>query len=339
MLTNTKHPYKKIYFLCMITMIILLNGCVNKDQNLSKKFSSNSTIISMTVTHSNKQNDSFQSDIILLDTKDNSTETITSVPYTSQYPLTYYSSKNNTVYYTACANDGHGDEVFSYNCNTKKTQQLTKNFFAINNLFVTKNGLFVNAVLRGNNEVVHPFFYDFKTKEITDLLEDDDFYVRSAGKNDDSSQILIAGHSNKVKNAIFDKGDIIGIDNYIYQYNLQSFNCTKILKKEHCYIDNVTKEKDTLIYRIRNQIFHPTYTTYIKNLKTGTERAINITNNEKIGDFVGLSNSELYYITTNYIGEDSSSNLCKINTNTGEESVIYQTQLKRAINNAQFVTW
>ena len=79
MLTNTKHPYKKIYFLCMITMIILLNGCVKKDQNLSKKFSSNSTIISMTVTHSNKQNDSFQSDIILLDTKDNSTETITSV--------------------------------------------------------------------------------------------------------------------------------------------------------------------------------------------------------------------------------------------------------------------
>lgn len=77
----------------MITMIILLNGCVKKDQNLSKKFSSNSTIISMTVTHSNKQNDSFQSDIILLDTKDNSTETITSVPYTSQYPLTYYSSK------------------------------------------------------------------------------------------------------------------------------------------------------------------------------------------------------------------------------------------------------
>ena len=145
----------------MITMIILLNGCVKKDQNLSKKFSSNSTIISMTVTHSNKQNDSFQSDIILLDTKDNSTETITSVPYTSQYPLTYYSSKNNTVYYTACANDGHGDEVFSYNCNTKKTQQLTKNFFAINNLFVTKNGLFVNAVLRGNNEVVHPFFYYF----------------------------------------------------------------------------------------------------------------------------------------------------------------------------------
>ena len=72
MLTNTKHPYKKIYFLCMITMIILLNGCVKKDQNLSKKFSSNSTIISMTVTHSNKQNDSFQSDNILLDTKDNS---------------------------------------------------------------------------------------------------------------------------------------------------------------------------------------------------------------------------------------------------------------------------
>ena len=71
----------------MITMIILLNGCMKKDQNLSKKFSSNSTIISMTVTHSNKQNDSFQSDIILLDTKDNSTETITSVPYTSQYPL------------------------------------------------------------------------------------------------------------------------------------------------------------------------------------------------------------------------------------------------------------
>ena len=60
----------------MITMIILLNGCVKKDQNLSKKFSSNSTIISMTVTHSNKQNDSFQSDIILLDTKDNSTDAV-----------------------------------------------------------------------------------------------------------------------------------------------------------------------------------------------------------------------------------------------------------------------
>lgn len=343
MLINIKHLHKKIFFLCSISFLILLNGCIKNNQNISKhdfkKSSSTSTMISMTITYFDKQNDSFQSDIVLLDTKDNSTKTITRIPYTSQYPLAYYSKKNNIVYYTACAKDGHGDEVLSYNCNTKKTSQLTNNFFAINYLFVTENGLFINAVLRGDSEIVQPFFYDFQSKKINNLSWNNDFYVRSAGKNEDSSQILIAGHSNKAKNAIFDKGNIVGIDNYIYQYDLQNFNRTELLKKEHCYIDDVAKENDILIYHIRNQIFHPNYKTYIRDLKTDTERTIKVNNGQAIEEFVGLNNNELYYITTNYIGEDSSSNLCKININTGKESVIYQTQLKSAINNAQFVTW
>lgn len=329
-----------------IIVIVLLNGCTRHNQEPSKLSTENldskeyfCDTISMTITHATEQSDSFQSDVILLDTKDYSLKTIASIPYTSQYPLTCYSANQNKVYYTACAKDNHGDEIFSYDCVTGKTTQLTDNFFAINYLYVTENGLFINAVLQGDSDVVQPFFYDFQSEEINDLSWDDDFYVRSAGKNENSSRILVAGHSNKAKEEIFDQGDIIGIDNYIYMYTLPNLSRTEILHKSNCYIDSVTMEDNILVYRIRNQIFNPTYTTYVRNLETGEENTIEINDGKSIGEFVGLKDNELYYVTTDYVGEDSSSNLCKINLHNGKTSIIYQTELKQCINNAQFVTW
>lgn len=335
-----------MYFVCGIIVILLLSGCSEKNQDTSKTYQQStvsdrdvSDTISMTITHNAEQNNSFQSDIILLDTKDNSAKTIATIPYTSQYPLACYSIKDNKIYYTACAEDNHGDEIFSFDCDTEKNKQLTNNFFAINYLYVTENGLFINAVLRGDSDVVQPFFYDFQSKKINDLSWDDDFYVRTAGKNENSSRILVAGHSNKAKEEIFDQGDIIGIDNYIYMYTLPNLSRTEILHKSNCYIDSVTMEDNILVYRIRNQIFNPTYTTYVRNLETGEENTIEINNGKSIGEFVGLKDSELYYVTTDYVGEDSSSNLCKINLHNGKTSIIYQTELKQCINNAQFVTW
>lgn len=85
--------------------------------------------------------------------------------------------------------------------------------------------------------------------------------------------------------------------------------------------------------------FNPTYTTYVRNLETGEENTIEINDGKSIGEFVGLKDNELYYVTTDYVGEDSSSNLCKINLHNGKTSIIYQTELKHCINNAQFITW
>ncbi len=82
-------------------------------------------------------------DVITCDLSDESTTKAASLPYTSQYPLSMYSAEKEKIYYTANAADSKGDELFVMDCNNKETKQLTQYFFAINNIYPIKNGIFI----------------------------------------------------------------------------------------------------------------------------------------------------------------------------------------------------
>ncbi|MCR4903346.1 MAG: hypothetical protein K6A23_10860, partial [Butyrivibrio sp.] len=76
-----------------------------------------------------------------------------SVPYTSQYPLATYVKRENKIYYSACAKDGRGDELFVKDLKTGVSKQLTHKFFAINYIIDMGKQLFIGAVTRGDDDI------------------------------------------------------------------------------------------------------------------------------------------------------------------------------------------
>lgn len=334
-LTKFSRTKKRKVLCCLMTLLVAIgiNGCANNSASNVDRVDKK-TYVSMTVTRSAGEEE-FVSDVIELDVSDNSAQTIATVPYTSQYPLTCYSPSDNMIYYTACADDDHGDEVFCYDCKSGKSTQLTDDFFAINYLFRVEDGLFIAAVRRGDHTCVQPFLYHISDEKLEALSWDDDFYVNCAGN--DQSNIFIAGYSEKKANEVFDDGDIPGIDNYIYKYDISNMKKTKIIEKPNCYIDDVVAKDNRLFYRSKDKIFNSKHTNYIYDLQTGKEEEIDIADKEGIDSVVGLYNAEVYYIVKEYQGVDSLSKLKKVNLDTGETTTLYETKLKECINNAQIV--
>ncbi|MEK5645924.1 MULTISPECIES: hypothetical protein [Paenibacillus] len=68
---------------------------------------------------------------MIYDTHTKEIKKLGDIPYTSQSPLSVVSRSENKLYYSADVGRD-GDQLFSYDLNTKKESQLTKNLFAIN---------------------------------------------------------------------------------------------------------------------------------------------------------------------------------------------------------------
>lgn len=155
---------------------MLFVGCqttektLQKDSgNLAKTKITEDKYITLTNTYvadqAGENNEMMVMDVIKYDLSNGTISKIASLPYTSQYPLTMYDAEEEKVYYTANADDGKGDELFVMNCNTDESVQLTKYFFAINNIYPIKNGIFVAGVKR-HEELVRPYFYDKKQRKL-----------------------------------------------------------------------------------------------------------------------------------------------------------------------------
>jgi hypothetical protein len=85
------------------------------------------------------------------------------VPYTSQYPLSVVSLPDHKIYYSADVDD-KGDQLFSYDLNSKKTEQLSDNLFAINRIVpTTPEGPLVLAAVKKGERTLKTIFYDKST--------------------------------------------------------------------------------------------------------------------------------------------------------------------------------
>ncbi|WDZ54707.1 hypothetical protein [Paenibacillus polymyxa] len=86
------------------------------------------------------------------------------VPYTSQYPLSVVSLPDHKIYYSADVGD-KGDQLFSYDLNTKKTEQLTDNLFAINDIVpTTPGGPLVLVAVKKGERTLKTIFYNKSTR-------------------------------------------------------------------------------------------------------------------------------------------------------------------------------
>lgn len=154
--------------------IILLSICIticivaaafiiifkNTDSESNK---SENAYISITATHETKQNNVLESTIYQYDLTSEKCKRIASVPYTSQYPLAVYQADENCIYYTA-AHGSNGDQLFRYDCSSGESKMLTKNFFAINNIFPVAYNLYL--VGADKDDCVRLYIYNKKNKSI-----------------------------------------------------------------------------------------------------------------------------------------------------------------------------
>ncbi|MNW29538.1 hypothetical protein D3C74_63950 [compost metagenome] len=118
------------------------------------------------------------------------------VPYTSQYPLSVVSLPDHKIYYSADVDD-KGDQLFSYDLNSKKTEQLSDNLFAINRIVpTTPEGPLVLAAVKKGERTLKTIFYNKSTHTMQFLHdENQDMNTWSVSYNSSKSATYISQFS------------------------------------------------------------------------------------------------------------------------------------------------
>lgn len=348
------NKYIKISFSLILTMTFLV-GCQTTDSisqkdlgvQVKKNSVSEKKYITLTNTHiadygTSVNNENFVMDVIKCDLSDGSTSKVASLPYTSQYPLTMYNADEDKVYYTANAADGRGDELFVMDCKNKEVEQLTQYFFAINNMYSVKEGIFIAGVKR-HDELVRPYIYVKKTKKVKAVPIHEDFNVACAHYEPTNQELYVVGYLAKDDRKAFeaqdDTGDLQGITHYIYKLDGGKFK--QIYSKKNCYIKSMAAYEHELFVK-----WGATY--FDKQMKLSTvyptkkmEESFQFPKNE----LENLDDNALVYVDENvvfYIRKfdktDNGENvdqLCCYSRSDKKINVLYDAQIESAINNAQ----
>lgn len=307
---------------CMVT-----SGC--QSENAAK-----APYLSMTVTHATAVEEQFEMDVYCFDLSSEQMEKVAALPYTAQYPLTVYDRKRDLVYYTADADDHHGDEVFSYDRATGAARQLTQDFFAVNYMFPTADGLWIGAVKRGDHRTVQPFLYHSATRRLEETGWDEDFFIRSACYDAGTGDVYVAGYSEKEEEAMFQtEEEIDGIRHWIYRVN--DGEREKILEKDACRVKTIVARDGVLLYRSGDRTFDPVQEIGKIHLGTGEEETLELEQAllAQMEDFVYLDGDQLYYLRMLY-GEEDISQLCRMDLRTQEIQVLFTAPANAKINNA-----
>jgi len=322
--------FKKIFFLVIsILLISILLISIIIFVNKNKYY------ISMTITHESEEEGQYESDIIIYDILKDDSDVIVSLPYTSQYPLTVYDKRNNKVFFTANALDNHGDEIFFYDCNNGNIKQLTNDFFAINYIFPSKDGLYIGGVLRGSHTTINPFFYSYSQKKLIKLMWNEDYFINSMNGSRHNNEIYFSCFSEKEEEKYVDE-EIDGVDNSVYKCVDKKIKF--LFKTKKNYVETLAVNDDILVYRCGDRTFEPIQKICVKDLKKNTEYNLNLSEEKisEMGDFIGIINNSLFYIVNCYDGENCSC-IWKIDLNTKQSECIYKSEKNSRINNAQLM--
>lgn len=334
---------------------MLLAGCQTTEKtlqknsdNLMKTKITEDKYITLTNTHAadrvGTNNETMVMDVIKYGLSNGTISKIASLPYTSQYPLTMYDAEEEKVYYTANADDGKGDELFVMDCNTENTAQLTKYFFAINNIYPIKNGIFVAGVKR-HEELVRPYLYDKKTKKVNAFLLPEDVNITCTHYNPINQELYVVGYreqdDRKALEEQGDNGDVQGITNTIYKLEGNKFK--QIYIKKNCYIKSIATCNDSIFIKWGASYFseHMKLSTVYLGEKTEKSFQFPKSEIENLVDnaLVYTDEDKVFYIR-NFEKEgkgESVDQLCCYSRRDKNIKVLFDTQAESAINNAQLI--
>lgn len=315
---------------CVVLFGISLTGC--RKEKVSEKY------ISITNTCTVNGSD-FAMEVLRYDISDKSVSKIKSIPYSSQYPLTMYDEKTNKVYYTAEAEDGKGDELYVVDCQTNKSEQLTNDFFAINNIYSLEQGIFIAGVKRGEETAVRPFLYNIQTESVKEIPIEDDFFISCTCYNPIQKELYVAGYSETEEAKAFDEqdedGNMQGICNYIYKYDGKCFQ--QVYRKDDCYINGIVSVGKDLLIKWGETYFDEHMN--ISKIQNGIESAFKFADEDissiAYDGLIYADTKNIFYIRQIEKDDDVVYQLCSYENNTGQIAVLYEAPAESAINNAQ----
>lgn len=319
--------------------IILLSICIticivaaafiiifkNTDSESNK---SENAYISITATHETKQNNVLESTIYQYDLTSEKCKRIASVPYTSQYPLAVYQADENCIYYTA-AHGSNGDQLFRYDCSSGESKMLTKNFFAINNIFPVADNLYL--VGADKDDYVRLYIYNKKNKSIQRIKSPHGQTITTANIDPHSGKIYIATDSLEEEYAVAEKQKN-GIDNTVFC--IESNKYKKLFRTDKKYVRTILPCRDYLFYLSADRLFPPKQVLELKNYSISDKNndvpdaTPDLINDIGQGIYYDASKKTLYYINS------AENCLIRHNLETNQAKVIYRAKDKEAINNA-----
>ena len=348
---------KKNLILLFLTISMVLSGCRNnitETSNTTMDTKDNSstnqpdTTVTPSVTASKEESegylsltvtktvalDKFISEIYCYDLKKETMSKVGEVPYTSQYPLTAYDRAENCVYYTAADENGD-DQLCLYDLSKGTKEKITDEFYALNYAIVRNHDLILIGCKLGDHNIL-PYLFDKKTKSVTSLSWDDDFFTWIGFYNPSCDRFLVSGYSYKENFEIRDKSLDRMETNYIYEVDVKKHTKTKIIEEAR-FIDGFIMNQNKLIYKSLGDHVDPCKSDTVKVYDFSTKKTKEL---ENAKDFLYW---EFIYLTEDgktlyYIGDSNGDYaLFKYDFDKDSSTEIYSTSGEQAINNVQFI--
>lgn len=179
---------KKI--LMLLGVLLLLTSCSNNPSVKKGEY------ISFTYTYGYQ--DGFLSDVYYYDINRETLKKITTVPHTSNYPITVYDANRNMVYYQK-QNTVNGviyDDVYQVDLVDGSEKKITTGLVGTNYMVPMKDGLFhVSLDVKVNNDQLLPFFYNFSDESTTLLKSPTDHTIKDISYNVYTNKLATSSHN------------------------------------------------------------------------------------------------------------------------------------------------
>ncbi|WP_151736889.1 hypothetical protein [Paenibacillus tengchongensis] len=173
-------------------------------------------------------------------------------PYTTQYPLGVYDSKDKAVYYTK-KDKNNRDQIFRYHTETKEEVQLTTNLRAVNQIIPAEEKVFFVA---STDKVLRLGMLD-KQSGVISYWGDEDTNVETIAINPETEHIYISAFSYSQDREVIEKQFLSDENNYsmplfsVYETDY-SFKDTSNFLSVHAWIKilmvNLKDNKTIAIY-------------------------------------------------------------------------------------------
>ncbi|MGV2881316.1 hypothetical protein [Paenibacillus taichungensis] len=284
----------------VITLLLFIAGCGPEEEAHE--------YLSITNTEYVNGTDTEDGMIMRVYTYDIQTKALTKLadlPYSSQYPLTVASLANDTIYYSGVGKD-KGDELFSYDIQAQKTQQLSSDLFAINSIIPdTVDHTLVMAAVKKGERPVKVIFFDQKTQEMNILNDDDlDTTTWDISFNPETSKTYAIQYSEEEQYSHMEQSNkaqtpMVPPNHTIIEIDPISKQTRKVIELEEEQILTLSTRGDQILIATAKHINKNPIKYSMVNIKTGERNEIDLPIKARSGLFLSKDGQGFYFLGEN----------------------------------------
>lgn len=173
----------------LLGVLLFLTSCSNNDVVKKGEY--------ISFTHTYGDGEDFFSDVYYYDMNRETLMKITTLPHTSNYPITVYDANRNMVYYQkrSTANEINYDDVYQVDL-ADGSEKKTGGLAGTNYIIPMNDGLFhVSLDAKVDNDQLLPFLYNFSDETTTLLKSPLDYTIKDISYNIYTNKIATSSHN------------------------------------------------------------------------------------------------------------------------------------------------